>query len=89
MKIYHFPSNRRAEDLDLEGQLLKISEECREVLDAYLNNEGRARIIEELWDLIQAVEGALRKFLLSEVIRGFARVKLKSAHRGDYARWEE
>ena len=83
-RIYRFPANQRAQAATLSGQLLKIMEEAREVLQAYDEKEGSARVIEELWDLIQAAEGALRKFPLSDVIKGFILVKLKSRKRGDY-----
>ena len=83
-RIYRFPANQRAQAATLSDQLLKVIEEAREVLQAYENNEGDERIIEELWDSIQADEGALRKFPLSKVIKGFILVKLKSNKRGDY-----
>ena len=82
--IYRFPANRRAEAATLAGQLRKLLEETREALEAYEGKEGEERIIEELWDVIQAAEGALRKFPLLAVIKGLAMVKIKSRQRGDY-----
>lgn len=82
--VYRFPANKRAEAATLAGQLRKLLEECFEVLEAYEDNEGDVRIIEELWDVIQAAEGALRKFPLLAVLKGLAMVKIKSRQRGDY-----
>lgn len=83
-RVFRFPSNRRAERTDLKGQLNYVVEEAIEAAEAFRDNEGEHRIIEELWDTVQAAEGALRKFPLRKVIVGLARVKLKSLHRGDY-----
>ena len=86
---YRFPLNRRAKKLSLTNQVGYIEGELEEVKTAILRIEGNSRVLEELWDVIQAAEGALRKVPLIDVVKGLARVKLKSAHRGDYARWEE
>lgn len=86
---YRFPLNRRAKKLSLTNQVGYIEGELEEVKTAILRIEGDSRVIEELWDVIQAAEGALRKFPLIDVIKGLARVKLKSLHRGDYVKWED
>ena len=81
---YRFPSNRRAEESSLKGQISYVMLEAQEAYDALHDGEGPDRIIEELWDTIQAAEGALRKFHPLKVLVGLARVKVKSLHRGDY-----
>jgi hypothetical protein len=88
MNIYRFPANKRAESAFMSDQLRKVREEAGEAYSAYVYEEGSSRIVEELWDTIQAVEGALRKFPLPDVIKGLAVVKIKSRHRGDYKRGE-
>ena len=82
--VYRFPENRRAKATDLLGQLRYVRLEANEAIAAALGDEGDDRIIEETWDTIQAAEGVLRKFSLWKVLKGLARVKLKSLHRGDY-----
>lgn len=82
--IYRFPPNRRAERLSLTEQVYYIEGELKEVKQAILLCEGDARIIEELWDVAQTIEGALRKFPIHKVVVGFVRVLLKSRKRGDY-----
>ena len=84
--LYRFPSNKRAECASLCDQIIKLHEETNEVSRAFLDDESDARIIEETWDVIQTAEGILRKFPTWMVAIGFARVKLKSWHRGDYGR---
>ena len=46
--------------------------------------EGDARVIEELWDVMHAAEGALRKFPIVKVAWGLMYVIWKNALRGDY-----
>ena len=87
-KSYVFPANRRAEEATLEEQLLKLCEEAREALQAYAEGEPEWRIIEELQDLRQTLEGAERKFKPQDILVGRARVRIKCRHRGDYVRWE-
>lgn len=60
--LYRFPPNKRAEEADLGEQIDKIFEEAMEVAYAWVTNDYEERIVEELWDVIQAAEGALRKF---------------------------
>jgi hypothetical protein len=86
--VYRFPENRRADAASMSDQLRKVREEACEAHCAYIYEEGSGRIIEELWDVIQAAEGALRKFPLPEVVKGLALVKIKSRHRGDYRKAE-
>ena len=82
--LYRFPENKQAENSCLLDQLCKLHEEALEAKLAYLTNEGSARIIEELWDAIQAAEGALRKFPLQDVKESRAFVLDKCQQRGDY-----
>lgn len=81
---FRFPANRRAGELSLTQQADKLYEETCEVLAAVSLREGDDRVIEELWDVVHAAEGALRKFPLRKVIVGIARVKIKNWRRGDY-----
>lgn len=83
-RVYRFPENQRAAAQTLGAQLGKLAEETAEAVAAFDDGEGNARIIEELWDVIQAAEGALRKFGPLAVLKGLVRVKLKSHRRGDY-----
>ena len=82
--LYRFPSNNRAEAETLGAQLGKLAEETAEAVAAYNDGECPARIIEEVWDVIQAAEGVLRKFGPPAVTMGLAFVKAKSIERGDY-----
>ena len=88
-RIFLFPENQRAKRCSLGDQVQKLREEAQEVVDAFENGEGDARIIEEGWDVVQTVEGMFHKFPLCAVIVGFVRVLLKSAKRGDYAGGED
>lgn len=87
-KSYVFPANRRAEEATLKEQLLKVHEEALEAWQAYVDGEPEWRIIEELEDAHQALEGAERKFKMRDILVGRARVRIKCRHRGDYVRWE-
>lgn len=84
--IYRFPSNKRAEMLSLTDQVSYIEGELREVKQAILLCEGDMRVIEELWDVAQTIEGALRKFPIHKVVFGFFLVLFKSRRRGDYGK---
>ena len=85
-KVYRFPENQRAAAETLGAQLGKLAEETAEAVAAYDDGEGSARVIEEVWDVIQAAEGALRKFSPTLVVMGLVRVKMKSHRRGDYTK---
>lgn len=87
-KFYAFPANRRAQEATLEEQLLKLCEEAREAYQAYVDGEPEWRIIEELEDARQALEGAERKFKERDILVGRVRVRIKCRHRGDYVKWE-
>lgn len=83
-QMYLFPENQRAAAQTLGAQLGKLAEETAEAVAAYDDGEGSARVIEELWDVIQAAEGALRKFKKIDVCFGMIRVAVKCSMRGDY-----
>lgn len=87
-RFYRFPANRRAQEATLKEQLLKVCEEAREAWQAYADGEPEWRIIEELEDAHQAIEGAERKFKPQDILVGRARVRIKCRHRGDYVKWE-
>ena len=83
-ELYRFPENKRAADARLDEQVQKLFEEFLEVVDAHANGEPDSRVIEELWDVIQAVEGCFRKFDENDVLNGLRFVLRKSEERGDY-----
>ena len=83
-ELYRFPENKRAARASFGDQLNKLSEELTEVCDAFIDGEPDSRVIEELWDVIQAAEGMLRKFAYSAVLKGLVFVRKKSRERGDY-----
>lgn len=82
--MYRFEENKRAVRASFGDQLNKLSEELTEVCDAFIDGEPDSRVIEELWDVIQAAEGCLRKFAYSAVLKGLIFVRKKSRERGDY-----
>lgn len=82
--MYRFEENKRATRASLDEQIDKLFEEVAEVRDAYRNGEPAHRLVEELWDVIQAAEGCLRKFAHSAVLKGLIFVRKKSRERGDY-----
>jgi hypothetical protein len=88
-RFYKFPENQRAKRCDLGEQLRKIREEVDEVIEAYESGESYARVLEELGDVYQAVEGAWRKFPLLAVLLSLILVSVKSKKRGDYGRDED
>jgi flagellar biosynthesis/type III secretory pathway protein FliH len=72
--------------LSFPDQLKKIHDEYQEVISAYMDKEGRARIAEELVDMQEAIETALAILGLSEEQRKEARrnVVMKNSMRGYY-----
>ena len=83
-RLYRFPENLKAKENTYSNQLSKIEEECEEVAEAWVD-DGDGRVIEELWDLIQAAEGMLRKYPAEKVWAGRSLVISKCEDRGDYA----
>lgn len=83
--VYRFPENQRAEALTLCEQLEYLRGEAKEAVYAWYEGEGPERVIEELWDVVQTAEGALRKFAYPDVVAGYYLVKDKCEERGDYA----
>lgn len=82
--VYRFPENQRAKKFTLGNQLEYIKDEAKEADDAWYYEEGNERVIEELWDVIQTAEGALRKYAYTDVAAGFYKVLEKCKKRGDY-----
>ena len=82
--LYSFAPNTKAAHVTLEQQALKVVEEALEVLDAVDGGEEPKRIREECFDVIQAVEGVLRRYEDEECYLSRAQVKLKCMRRGDY-----
>lgn len=83
--VYRFPENQRAADACLCYQVDYVLNEAYEAVNAYVLDEGDERVIEELWDTIQAAEGALRKFAYPAVVAGYYAVIERCEERGDYA----
>ena len=83
-RLYRFPENLKAKELRQGLQLEKIEEELQEAWDAW-DAETDERAIEELWDVIQACEGMLRKYPAEKVWAGRSLVISKCENRGDYA----
>lgn len=83
-RLYRFPSNSRAEAEALKEQIYSIMCEADEVFEADFDSEGSERIIEELWDVIHAAEGALRKFKPQQVRDGYYLTLTKCNRRGNY-----
>lgn len=80
---YRFPPSKQAAGLDAASQLDKVLEEADELADAL--HEGDAEhACREAWDVIQAVEGILRRFPDHVVERARADVMLRCSRRGDY-----
>lgn len=71
----------------LADQINKIHAEWTEVMNAYMDNEGKERIAEELADVQQACETALAILGLTEDERTEARLKViaKNSKREYYA----
>ena len=82
--VYRFPENQRAKSFTLGNQLEYVKDEAKEADDAWYYEESDERVIEELWDVIQTVEGALRKFAYGHVVNGWYAVREKCEKRGDY-----
>jgi hypothetical protein len=61
-RLYRFPSNSRAEAMALEMQMGHVMEEVYEAIHAVMVGETDEDILMELWDVIHAAQGALRKF---------------------------
>ena len=83
--VYRFPENQRAAGACVCDQIDYVLNEAYEAVNAYVLDEGDERIIEELWDVVQTAEGALRKFAYSDVVAGYYAVIEKCEERGDYA----
>ena len=83
--IYRFGENQRAKKAMLGNQLEYVCDEAKEADNAWYDGEEDERVIEELWDTIQAAEGALRKFAYPAVVAGYYAVIEKCEERGDYA----
>ena len=85
---YRFPANKQAAEKDSISQLDKVLEEADELADAL--HEGDAEhACREAWDVIQAVEGILRRCPGHVVERARADVMLRCSRRGDYGEIED
>lgn len=82
--VYDFPVNMRAARNTLREQALIAMGEVAEAFAAIENGESDMRILEELWDARQAIEGCMRRFPTHQVKVARAGVKLKCQSRGDY-----
>lgn len=79
-----FPENKKAKSLSIEQQARKITEEANEVFLAAIDGESDERILEECFDVIQAVEGILRRYDRETINRVHDAVRDKCRARGDY-----
>lgn len=88
--MFRFPNNAQAERNTVGDQIVKLDEELNEVAYAWACecDSSSDRVLEELWDLIQAAEGVLNKFDEADVIRAYCAVLEKCEKRGDYERCE-
>lgn len=80
---YRFPPNKQASGLDAASQLDKVLEEADELADA-LHDGDADHACREAWDVVQAVEGILRKMPEETVRLAHAAVMLRCSRRGDY-----
>lgn len=80
---YRFPPNKQAAGLDAASQLDKVLEEADELADA-LHDGDADHACREAWDVVQAVEGILRRCPDHVVERARADVMLRCSRRGDY-----
>lgn len=83
MIAYRFPRNVQAMECTLYEQMDKVCEEVAE-LDEATRSGDTAHVCREAWDVIQAVEGILRKMPEETVRRARADVMLRCSRRGDY-----
>lgn len=83
MIAYRFPPNSQAAECTLYEQMDKVCEEVAE-LDEATRSGDAAHVCREAWDVIQAVEGILRRFPEAVVERARADVVLRCSRRGDY-----
>lgn len=85
---YRFPPNKQAAGLDAASQLDKVLEEADELADA-LHDGDADHACREAWDVVQAVEGILRRCSDAIVERARADVMLRCSKRGDYGEIED
>jgi hypothetical protein len=83
-KVYRFPANRRADDLTLAEQLEYACGEVVEAIEALASGESPERVLEEIYDAEQTLEGARRKFRDQQVLDAYYKVVAKCQCRGDY-----
>lgn len=72
--------------LSFPDQLKKVNDEYKEVISAWMDNEGKERVAEELVDMQQAIETAMAILGLTEEQRKEVRRKviMKNKLRGYY-----
>lgn len=80
---WRFPLNRQAAECTLYEQMDKVCEEVAE-LDEATRSGDTAYVCREAWDVVQAVEGILRRCPDHVVERARADVMLRCSRRGDY-----
>lgn len=87
MGMFRFPANKRAKEATLHEQMEKIKEELNEAVTAYMDSVefGDEPLAGELWDVIYATEGALRKLDKTMVEEEFEATREKAKARGDIA----
>lgn len=83
-KFGHVPEGRGQENRQLD----KVLEEADELADA-LHDGDADHACREAWDVVQAVEGILRRCPDHVVERARADVMLRCSRRGDYGEIED
>ena len=78
-----FPPNKRAMDATEEEQLLKVVEECGEMVQAY-NRGDRDAFQAELADLLAAAGELANKQPTQQMMDAIAAVLSKGVERGDW-----
>ena len=85
-EIYRFPPNHKALEASKLQMGAKLMEECAEVCEAIATKERSPRVLEELADVIQVVEGLQRAYGNETAVRAsYGMVYAKCRRRGDYS----
>lgn len=85
--MFRFPPNKRAKEATLHEKMKKINEEFNEATRAYMDHVefGDEPLAGELWDVIYATEGALRKLDKNTVEEECEATRAKAKACGDIA----
>lgn len=81
---WRFDENKRASEATIEKQLEYARGEVEELASAIYSGEDEIHILEECWDVIQSIEGVMRKYPQRLVDAVYLSVIEKCKARGDY-----